>query len=582
MGEGLRRWGLCPCVAAGLATLAIAALLGARGWIPAGPGPDSAQASTQPRPNVIVVMTDDQDAESMHVMPRVRSLLAEGGVKFTASFVNYPLCCPSRATFLTGQYARNHGVVTGSGFSDLDSSNTLAVWLQRTGYATAHVGKYVNGYGAPNQGGPSLVPPGWSEWYAAVPDALAAYDYELNENGTLVKYGSAPEDYKGDVLTRKAIDFVQRRAPSSTPFFLSVGYTAPHGAPNYQGDPCPGSAKPAPRHIGAFGQLPLPRPPSFSEADVSDKPLDIRRMPAIGSEGESRVTRRYRCRLASLLHVDEGVGGIAEALQAVGELDQTLIIFTSDNGFFQGEHRIQFGKVYPYDEAIRVPLLMRGPGVPSGARVHTLATNADLAPTILHASGAQPGMDADGISLLKLIERPERERELLIENHLDDDSYTPYSGVLTSRYAYIEYATGERELYDLSGDPFQLHSAHSDPLHAKSMSWLAGRLAELRGCQGVECRRSAAEAGEPATRITRHPRQRREVQRTPSDALFAFRASEPSTFECKLDARKWRPCRSPQRYEVSRGKHRLRVRATDVADDTDPTPAEWKWWVLPR
>jgi hypothetical protein len=188
----------------------------------------------------------------------------------------------------------------------------------------------------------------------------------------------------------------------------------------------------------------------------------------------------------------------------------------------------------------------------------------------------------DGISLLKLIERPQRERELLIENHLDDDSYTPYTGVLTSRYVYIEYATGERELYDLSGDPFQLESRHSDPVHAKSMNWLAGRLAELRGCRGIECRRSAAEAGEPGTRIIRRPRQRLEVQRTPGSVRFAFRASEPSTFECKLDARKWRPCRSPQRYEVSIGRHRLRVRATDVAGDTDPTPAEWEWAVKPR
>jgi N-acetylglucosamine-6-sulfatase len=582
MGDGSGRCELRPLVVAGLAMLAIASSLAAAGEPAGGLATARAQTATQARPNVIVVMTDDQDANSVWAMPQVRSLLGEGGTRFTDSFVNYPLCCPSRATFLTGQYARNHGVLTGSGFSDLDSSNTLAVWLQGTGYATAHVGKYVNGYGARNQGGPTLVPPGWSEWYGAVPDVLAVYDYNLNENGTLVHYGSAPEEFKGDVLTQKAVDFIQRRASEPTPFFLSVGYTAPHGAPNYAGDPCPGGAKPAPRHVGAFAQEPLPRPPSFGEADVSDKPLDIRRRPILDGDYASHATRRYRCRLGSLLHVDEGVGAMAEALRSAGELDETLIVFTSDNGFFQGEHRIPFGKIYPYDEAIRVPLLVRGPGIPAGTRLDALTANADLAPTILDAASVPAGLSPDGISLLDLIQRPERERELLIENHLDDDSYTPYTGVLTSRYVYVEYATGERELYDLSADPFQLESLHSDPLHAKAMRWLAGRLAELRDCQGIECQRSAAEAGEPGTRITRRPRRRLEVQRAPSEVRFGFRASEPSTFECKLDARRWRPCRSPQRYEMSRGRHRLRVRATDVAGETDPSPAEWKWTVKPR
>jgi N-acetylglucosamine-6-sulfatase len=187
------------------------------------------------------------------------------------------------------------------------------------------------------------VPPGWSEWHAA-PIGYGFYNYPLNENGALVQYGDDPADFKQDVLTSKAVDFVDRRAPASQPFFLWLTYTAPHWSPP---DPnpnppsnCRHAAKPAPRHAHAFDSEPLPRPLNFNEADVSDKPAEIRRRPLLNADQIADVQRMYRCELESLLSVDEGVKKVVDALRANGELANTLLMFTSDNGYFHGEHRI--------------------------------------------------------------------------------------------------------------------------------------------------------------------------------------------------------------------------------------------------
>jgi N-acetylglucosamine-6-sulfatase len=461
---------------------------------------ESAGAS-HTRPNVIVVMTDDQTVADMRVMSQTKALIGDQGTTFENNFVNFPLCCPSRATLFTGQYAHNHGVLNGRGFVDLDSSNTLPLWLQNAGYNTAHVGKYLNGYGDVQQGGRELVPPGWSEWYATLPDDQAVYDYDLNENGSVVHYGSNEADFKGDVITDKALDFIGRRAPASAPFFLSVGYTAPHGVgaePN-TGQACQSSAKPAPRHIGAFDSEPFPKPPSFNEANVSDKHQAVRDLPLIASSRINVMTRQYRCRLASLLHVDEGVADMVAALRDAGELDNTQIIYTSDNGFFFGEHRIHTGKVHVYEEASRVPLLMRGPGVPAGHTARGLSTNADLAPTILEAASVAPGRTQDGMSLLDVVGAGDRPRDILIENHIANptQAWTPYMAVRTPRYVYVEYSTGEQELFDLQTDPYQLESRHAHPAYRDVRDWLDRRLDELRACAGATCRASAGEPPPP-------------------------------------------------------------------------------------
>src|SRR5918995_349793 len=277
-GGTSRRLGAAPgAPAAALVALAVLAASAAL------PGADPATAKKKQRPNVVFVRSDDQTVESMRAMSNVNGRLARYGTTFANSFVNLPVCCPSRATFLTGQYAHNHGTLTNGpprgGFTKFNADhggNTLPGWLQRAGYYTAHVGKYMNGYGTPEN--EAFVPGGWTEWRAAARDTQAVYDYALNENGTLVEYGSSPADFKQDVFTAKAVDVINRRAPARAPFFLSVDYTAPHsGGPNPNPQPpgnCEGTAKPAPRHATAFNGEPIPRPPSYDEADVSDKPSD--------------------------------------------------------------------------------------------------------------------------------------------------------------------------------------------------------------------------------------------------------------------------------------------------------------------
>src|SRR5436190_8478619 len=379
-----------------IAVLAVLAVAG--GFAMAGLGAHPAtvgQAAVQDRPNVLVIETDDQTLESMRVMSNINSLIGAHGATFPNNFVNFSLCCPSRSTFLTGQYAHNHGVLSNkspnggfSRFEQLHATNNLAVWLQKAGYYTALIGKYLNGYA-----NHPPVPPGWSEWHATAPYEQRVYDYPLNNNGTLVEYGQRPADFKQDVLTGKAVDFIDRRAPRAKPFFLWLTYTAPHvGGPPTPNPPrdCTDAAKPAPRHAHAFDTEPLPRPPNFNEADVSDKPAAIRNLPLLTAGGIADIQRKYRCELESLLSVDEGVKKVVDALRATGELNNTLIIYTSDNGYFHGEHRIPKGKLHIYEESIRVPLEMRGPGIPRGVNVGDLAINADLAPTIVDVAHAKP------------------------------------------------------------------------------------------------------------------------------------------------------------------------------------------------
>jgi N-acetylglucosamine-6-sulfatase len=455
-------------------------------------GAESATHATAPaRPNVVVVMTDDQTVESLRVMANVRRLLAGQGTTFANSFVSFSLCCPSRATFLTGQYNHNNGVMGNGppdgGYYALDSSNTLPVWLQRAGYYTAHIGKYLNQYGTRN---PREVPPGWSEWRGSVdPTTYRFYGYALNEGGTLRTYGNDPASYQTDVYTDKALDVIRRRAPQAQPFFLSVAYLAPHsGGPREPGDPQMATPVPAPRHANRFAAEALPSPPSFNEADVSDKPTGISRRRVIPPRQVTQIRELYQQRLESLLAIDEGVERIVAQLQAVGELDETLIVFTADNGFFHGEHRVPNGKVLHYEPSSRVPLILRGPGVPHGRTLPQLVANIDLAPTIADAANATPGRRLDGRSLLPLLRDPGRSwgRDLLLQSGRSGAQV--FQAIRTPRYKYVEHGNGDRELYDLAGDPHELASKHADPAFVRVRDELARRLATLRRCAAAVCR----------------------------------------------------------------------------------------------
>ncbi len=453
------------------------------------------------RPNVVVLMTDDQTVESLRVMPQTQRLIADEGVSFANNFASNPLCCPSRSTYLTGQYAHNHGVLRNGdpngGFSALDGTSTLPVWLQSAGYYTAHIGKYLNGYGRTV---PTEVPPGWSEWRGSVdPSTYRMHGYTLNENGALTTYGEEtiedPATYQTDVYGQKAAELIGRRAPKRKPFFLSIAPLAPHGEGGLEDDDGPGP-RAAPRHEGAFAAEVLPRPPSFNEADVSDKPEAIRNLNSIGNNPAANLEERYRDRLESLLAVDDMVATVVDSLRRSGELDDTLFLFTADNGFLLGEHRIRARKQYLYEESIRVPLIVRGPGVPRGVTRSQPVANIDLASTVLDYAGADPGRTQDGHSLREIAADPHLEpgRAILIENWCGSgeacfDPLIPrYQAVRTDRYLYAEYPNGEAELYDLPVDPYELESKHADPAYTEVRGALSRLLGRLKACAGEACR----------------------------------------------------------------------------------------------
>ena len=452
--------------------------------------PRSQGSAAQSRPNMIVIETDDQTLESVRVMEGVRSQIADRGATFRNSFVNFSLCCPSRSTLLTGQYAHHHRVLDNrppdGGFRRFQrrhGRNNLAVWLKQSGYYTAMIGKYLNGYGVVD---PTFVPAGWSYWFATTGEhKQAVYDYDMNDNGFLLHYGADALDYKDDVFTDAAVDLIDARAPGRKPFFLWLTYTAPHTDPNP--DPpaeCHDAARPASRHVGAFDSEPLPEPPSFNESDVSDKPPSIQALPQLNPGEISDITRKYRCELESLLSVDDGVKRVVGELEERGELGNTYVMFTSDNGFFHGEHRIPGGKRRLYEESIRVPLLIRGPGIRAGVTARDLVTNADLAPTVAHIAGADAGAVMDGRSLLPAARHPSRERgrELSIESQ-------EFAGIRTQRYVYARHGGGAQELYDLKRDPYEQQSVHADPSYDAVRDRLATRLRDLKHCKGRDCRR---------------------------------------------------------------------------------------------
>ncbi|MFC7493546.1 MULTISPECIES: sulfatase [unclassified Nocardioides] len=451
----------------------------------------SSTAGSRPRPNILVIMTDDQPLESMRVMTNVQRLIADQGTTFTNSFANWPVCSPSRATLLTGQYAHHHGVFGNEppygGVEKLDQSNTVAVWLQQAGYHTAMLGKYINHYDEVGRADPSQIPPGWSDWQVRV-SGDGFRNTVLNENGTLVSYQG---QYQTDVYAEKAVDIVQRAATTGKPFFAWINFFAPHfGTPREPDDPGTGGDGLGPavadRHRDAFASEPLPRPPSFNEADVSDKPRHIRNRPLLSDAVQAASRERYQQQLESLLAVDEAVGQLLDALDATGQADNTLVVFTSDNGHFHGEHRIPSEKFFLYDPASRVPLILRGPGIPAGETRTQLVSNVDLAPTFAQAGRATPELAVDGISLLPLARDPRvaHGRPVLLEGHPRTGENLSYA-IRTPRYQYTEVfpvdgGTPEVELYDVRLDPDQLGSRHDDPRYAEVRVDLARQLTALK------------------------------------------------------------------------------------------------------
>jgi N-acetylglucosamine-6-sulfatase len=459
-------------LAAALLTLAHAALA------------QQTQPPTRP-PNIVFVLSDDEDLGIHAFMPNVKALIEDQGAVFENLFTTYPLCCPSRASILRGQYPHNTLVLGNlppeGGFLTFRrlglEESTIATWLHAAGYRTAFYGKYLNGYTETD-----APPPGWDEWHAANNDGYFNVNYKLNENGKVVAYGGAPEDYLTDVIAAKAVAHIRRFAAEGRPFFLYVATFAPHSPYN-----------PAPRHKGLFQEAELPRPPTFNEDDVSDKPGFIQELARLNEDQIAEITTHYRQRLECLQAVDELVAALVDALEDTGELGRTYLVYASDNGFHLGLHRMLEGKDTAYEEDIRVPLAVRGPGIPKGRKVKGMALNIDLAPTFAAWAGVEPPAFVDGRSLMPLLGHPGApwRRSFLIQRlGLESDERLEPANALairTERHTYIAYNNGEREMYDLATDPDQLQSIEPTADQAL-IEALAARLTQLHSCEGQQCR----------------------------------------------------------------------------------------------
>ena len=444
----------------------------------------AADVPPAPPPSIVFILSDDEDVGSHWVMAKTKALIEDQGASLANYFVSYSFCCPSRATILRGQYPHNHRIEgnewpTG-GYQKfhalgLDNS-TIATWLHAAGYRTAFLGKLMNGY-EPEQAGPA---PGWDDWYA-VGSKYRNFDYTLNENGTVVAHGHRPEDHLTDVLAAKAADIIQRTDPAR-PLLLYIAPIDPHSP-----------ATPVPRYADLYADTPLPRPPSFDEPDVGDKASYVGRMPRLADWQKEALTRHNRERLRALRAVDDLVATVVGALDASGRLANSYVFYSSDNGFHMGQHRLFVGKTTAYEEDIRVPMVVRGPGIAAGTRLMSMVLNNDLAPTFAAIARIEPPSFVDGRSFLPLLSKPQSpwRRSFLIERREMEtheiSGNAIFDAIRTTAHTYIEYGTGERELYDLRADPYQLDNLLPDADPAL-VAALTERLAELKNCAAFNCR----------------------------------------------------------------------------------------------
>jgi len=419
------------------------------------------------RPNIIIVLTDDMNTASLAYMPTAIDRLAANGFSFSDAFVPTSICTPSRASLLQGRYARHTGVRTNGDVAIFDESQSLALWLQTVGYSTGLFGKYLNGYGsiAPH------VPAGWDRW-VAFRDA-AYYDYTLVADGVDVAYGSEPSAYSTDVLATYLLDFIDEHA--AEPFFALLAPSTPHLP-----------ATPAPRHVGAYAGLAPWMPPSWNEADVSDKPGYVRLFGTDGSAEAFRISQ-----LESLLAVDEAIAAILDRLEARGIVDDTLIVLTSDHGHLWMEHRLATKEV-PYEESVRIPLVISYPRwtqscFPAGCTESRMVVgNIDLTATAVELAAARSTQPLDGLSLAGLVTGapPPVWRDDMPLEYFGGIIIPAYEGVRTADgWKYVRYPNGFTELYDLVSDPWELDNlrvvAPDDPTVQAVLSQLAARTDEL-------------------------------------------------------------------------------------------------------
>jgi arylsulfatase A-like enzyme len=483
----------------------------------------AAHAGRTVKPNIILIQTDDQALSQFapQYLPHITKLLKGQGTSFEHAYITTPLCCPSRAGLLTGQYGHNNGVLQNNYPSLRGKGNVLPVWLHQAGYVTAHVGKFLNRYHRSRR--KAAVAPGWDQWYTQL-DASedTYYDWDLSRNGKTIHYGHKNSDYAPLVFQRSASRLVRRFVPRKKPLYLELDEIAPHGGHGRKGTGCAGAAQPAPRDVGKFSDVQLPHPPSFNEADMSDKPSFLQTQPLLTQGEIDRRTRSYRCGLGALQTVDRTVARLYNQVKRMGELGRTVFIFYTDQGIFFGEHRVGGGKLYPYEEADKTPLYVRLParyrnGNPRVAQVSDPVANIDFAPTMLRLAKGVPCPRTgrcrvmDGRSLLPLLRGKSPawapDRPLGVELHLKRangrHAACVYSGVRVPGEIFVRHTmigdtqTGgcvhdvQRERYNLNLDPYELQNLCTGggpcPADAEQQK-LRRLLARIHQCSGIRGR----------------------------------------------------------------------------------------------
>ncbi|MBK5231359.1 MAG: sulfatase [Thermoleophilia bacterium] len=509
------------------------------------------------RPNIVVIQSDDAIRGDLAYMPNLRRLVQNGGTNYSNFVAPYPLCGPARASFLTGQLSHNNQVLSNFNSNDgghyrfksfpgkLNQRNSLGPWLHRSGYRTAMVGKYLNEYGAL---GRTEVPPGWDRWAGLLDNSTYDYfNFAMNVDGKIKYYGDRdyataqmnlatdnannppnnfaellqsfckafdPCDYFGtqdesvytmDVGGGYAARFIRKSAPGKRPFFLYYTPPGPHAEDtNHAQGFRPGAPEPDPRpparYRDTYDNTALPKPASFNEADVSDKAENLKDLPLLSDTQIDTITDNYRGRLGAVRSVDDQIGKIVKQLKRAKELNNTYIVFDSDNGYMQGEHRLRASKFLPYENSIRIPLLIRGPGVRAGKTLTGPAMDVDVTRTVLDMADVKPGRVMDGISLLpsakgkqKLPKRniPLQAMRPLLRFTTPITAFDlPYYGVRTSQYKYIHWSFdgANTELYDLKKDPDELVNLVNDPAQAGNVARLEAMAVRLSECRGSNCR----------------------------------------------------------------------------------------------
>ncbi len=540
---------------------------------------ERSQKPLSERPSFVVVQTDDETLDQLYTvfnaggvevpsMPNTLSMIAGRGETFNRYYVSYPLCCPSRVTLLTGRYAHNSNVrgnvQPNGGYTGFKSrgafTHNLATWLQGAGYRTIHIGKFLNGYGDEPFDNGTDVPPGWSAWHTVLNADTHHYyyGYTLNDNGTIDgpfgdsgswdtrEYGERdyfgcptstieekPCLYETDVFSRIAYEELTGTPPEQ-PFYLQLDYTAPHG--DFRR---PAGPEPAPRQYTLFDGAPYPhdREEGFNEGNVNDKPRFIREAPYLSGEEIHTYRVYYQKALASLRAIDDGVKTVLDTLGGEHRLRNTYVIFTSDNGFFYGEHRLTGGKFLAYEPATHLPFLIRGPGITPGTSTGELAANTDIAPTVLELAGVTPDKSVDGTSLVPFLRDPglRTRRGILFESFVQTDDVEAngeptaqravkevqprpksgtatasivappkdYEGIRLGPYKYIEWPDGEKELYDITKDPNELNNIVRVPNYFPIRAFLHAQLIRLEECVGSTCREPA-----PPFPLTRKEQQK--------------------------------------------------------------------------